>query len=240
MGKVIESACNYGVEMANDNKHGYDQLHRWLPDVDCSSLVCLCYEQAGVPVREAGASYTGNLLAGFTKCGFEAIKFKSSIPLVRGDILFYNYVKNGKTYGHAILYLGGGKIVQASINEKGTTTGGKTGDQTGKEVAVGNYYVPSRQWDYILRYTKDEEVIKVNVALTQLQLGSHCAEVGTLQTLLNSLGYTGKKDKRLTVDHEFGSNTECAVKKFQKASGMKDDGMVGQKTWTALLTDDYS
>lgn len=239
MGKVIESACNYGVELANNNKHGYDQLNRWLPDVDCSSLVCLCYEQAGVPVREAGASYTGNLLAGFTKCGFEAIKFKSSIPLVRGDVLFYNYVKNEKTYGHAILYLGGGKIVQASINEKGTTTGGKTGDQTGKEVAVGNYYIPSRQWDYILRYTKDEEVIKVNISLPLLQLGSHCPEVGTVQVLLNSLNYKGKNGKPLTVDNQFGQNVDFAVRQFQKDCGLNPDGLFGQKSWTLLLSDNY-
>ena len=138
------------------------------------------------------------------------------------------------------MYIGDNKVAQFSINEKGKTTGGASGDQTGRESSIGPYYVYSKGWDCVLRYPEEKEEIKVNVSLTQVQLGSHCAEVGTLQTLLNSLGYTGKKDKRLTIDHEFGSNTECAVKKFQKASGMKDDGIVGQKTWTALLTDDYS
>lgn len=238
MGKVIESACDYGVQLANDNSHGYDQINRWLPDVDCSSLVCLCYEHAGVPVREAGASYTGNLKAGFTKCGFTAIPFKQSVTLIRGDVLFYNYVKNGKTYGHAILYLGGGKIVQASINEKGTATGGMTGDQTGKEVAVGNYYVPSRGWDYILRYP-DKEVQTVEISMPVLQKGSQCAEVGTVQVLLNQLGYRGSNGRTLTVDHVYGSNCEYAIKNFQKAAGMNPDGICGQKTWNALLKANY-
>lgn len=35
-------------------------------------------------------------------------------------------------------------------------------------------------------------------------------------------------------DGSFGSSTEKAVKKFQKAKGLKVDGIVGQKTWKAL------
>ena len=235
MGRIIESACDYGIKLANDNSHGYDQNNRWLPDVDCSSLVTLCYENAGIPVKsKGGATYTGNLLAGFTKCGFEAIKFKSSITLVRGDVLFYNYVKNGKTYGHAILYLGNGKIVQASINEKGTITGGKTGDQTGKEVAVGNYYVPSRGWDYVIRYPEEEikqEDEKVIITLTELKLGSKGPEVKSLQILLYANGYNCG-----TADGIFGPKTYAALKNFQKARGLKDDGICGKCSWTSLLT----
>ena len=242
MGKIIEAACEYGVRIANDNSHGYDQIRRWLPDVDCSSFVTLCYENAGIPVKsKGGATYTGNLKEGFTKCGFTAIKCKPVMPgLKRGDVLFYNYVKNGKTHGHAVLYLGGGQIVQASINEKGTATGGKTGDQTGKEVSVGNYYNPSYGWDYILRYEKeDNEVVKVNIEMTQIQSGSNCAEVGTLQALLNALGYVGKNGKALSTDHDFGGNTDYAVRNFQKSVGLNPDGIVGKKTWDKILKADY-
>lgn len=57
--------------LAADPAHGYDQLHRWGPDFDCSSLVCYVVESVGVPVRSAGKStFTGNMKAGFTKCGF--------------------------------------------------------------------------------------------------------------------------------------------------------------------------
>lgn len=244
MGKIIESACEFAVRIANDDSHGYDQINRWLPDVDCSSLVVLCYEHAGIPVKsKGGATYTGNLKSGFQKCGFTVIPFWPAKPaLKRGDVLFYHYIKDGKTHGHAVIYLGDGKIVQASINEKGTATGGKTGDQTKREVSVGNYYIPARGWDYVLRYEKDEEKeedIIVNVELRQIQLGSQCPEVGTVQTLLNALGYIGKNGKKLTVDHQFGQNVEFAVKNFQKAHGIGQDGVVGGKTWPALLKADY-
>ena len=236
MGKKINSAVEWAVGIANDDSHGYDQIGRWGPDYDCSSLMISAWQQAGVPVMANGATYTGNMKNVFVKCGFKAIPFSTSIVLVKGDVLL-----NEKH--HTCMYIGDGKIVQASCNEKGGIYNGKDGDQTGKEIAVGNYYIyKNGGWDYILRYENDtnEEVIKVNVSLTQVQLGSHCAEVGTLQTLLNSLGYTGKNGKRLTVDHQFGQNVEFAVKNFQKSHGIGQDGVVGQKTWTVLLTDDYA
>ena len=54
---VIEKAVEWAVATANDNSHGYSQVDRWGPDYDCSSFVIQAYEQAGVPVRQGGASY---------------------------------------------------------------------------------------------------------------------------------------------------------------------------------------
>lgn len=237
MGKIIEAACEYGVRIANDDSHGYDQINRWLPDVDCSSLVTLCYENAGVPVKsKGGATYTGNLKEGFTKCGFTAIKCKPVMSgLKRGDVLFYNYVKNGKTHGHAVLYLGDGKIVQASINEKGTATGGKTGDQTGKEVSVGNYYNPSYGWDYILRYEKEDQEDKlVIVEMPELRQGDIRPEVGTLQIILNARGFGPLK-----VDNYLGKNTAKALGRFQESHGLTPDKICGVKTWPLALRSNY-
>lgn len=228
---VIEKAIAWAVGIAEDNSHGYDQIGRWGPDYDCSSLVISAYEQAGVPVKEAGASYTGNMRAAFVKCGFVAIPYVKGGGLLRGDVLL-----NEKH--HAALYLGGGKLVQASINEKGGIIGGKSGDQTGREIAVGNFYEYSKGWNYILRY-KGEEVATVTIEMPVLQKGAQCAEVGTSQALLNALGYVGKNGKPLTTDHIFGANVEYAVINFQKAHGMNGDGIIGAKTWPALLKADY-
>ena len=67
--------------------------------------------------------------------------------LKRGDILLVHREKGPQ---HTAIYTGGGRIVHASLNEKGTTTGGKTGDQTGREITTRDYY--DRPWDYVLRY----------------------------------------------------------------------------------------
>ena len=51
---------------------------------------------------------------------------------------------------HVAMYCGNGKEVEASINEKGTATGGQPGDQTGKEFLVRSYR--NYPWDCVLRY----------------------------------------------------------------------------------------
>ena len=54
-------------------------------------------------------------------------------------------------------------------------------------------------------------------------------EVKELQTELNKNGAS------LEVDGLFGRATEAAVKAFQKQHGLDDDGIVGARTWAALL-----
>lgn len=71
----------------------------------------------------------------------------------------------------------------------------------------------------------------VTVTLPILKKGSKGAPVGTLQTLLTAKGYDTKG-----VDNSFGSNTDNALRKYQKAAGLTADGSCGKNTWTALLT----
>ncbi|MBY0098125.1 peptidoglycan-binding protein [Mesobacillus maritimus] len=56
------------------------------------------------------------------------------------------------------------------------------------------------------------------------------ADVKKLQQILTNKGYSTKG-----TDGIFGSNTEAAVKKFQKANKLKADGIVGPATKKALL-----
>jgi len=227
----IETYIAYMMELVTNPKHGYDQIHRWGEDYDCSSAIITAV-QTVIPVKDAGATYTGNMRKAFEKCGFISIPCKNGLPtLCRGDILL------NEKY-HAAMFIGGGKVAQFSSNENGRATGGQTGDQTGRESGTMPLYNYSKGWDYVLRYQEKEDII-VNVELRQIQLGSQCPEVGTVQTLLNALGYLGKNGKPLTVDHLFGQNVEYAVKNFQKAHGIGQDGIVGAKTWPAILKADY-
>ena len=232
MSAVVERAVSWAVGIAQDDSHGYSQHNRWGPDYDCSSLVISAYEQAGVPVKEAGATYTGNMRAAFQKCGFSVLFYRLGMTLLRGDILL-------NERRHTAMYIGNGQIVQASIAETGKIYG-KEGDQTQREIEVKNFYVYRYGWDYILRYEeKESEDIIVNVELKQIQFGAKCAEVGTLQTLLNALGFKGKNGRILTTDHDFGQNVDHAVRLFQKAVDLIPDGIVGPKTWDILLKSNY-
>ena len=230
MNAVIERAVSWAVGIAQDDSHGYSQYTRWGPDYDCSSLVISAYEQAGVPVKEAGATYTANMRRAFEQCGFKAIKYGFGTVLRKGDVLL-----NEKH--HAAMYIGDGQIVQASLAETGKIYG-KEGDQTTKEIEVRNVY--RYDWDYILRYEeKESENIIVKVELKQIQLGAKCAEVGTLQTLINALGFKGKNGRILTTDHDFGQNVDHAVRLFQKSADLIPDGIVGPNTWGRLLKSKY-
>lgn len=144
--KAIESAVEWAIGIANDNSHGYDQGNRWGPDYDCSSLLITAYQQAGIKVKDAGATYTGNMYAAFKSCGFEdvtgLVNLSSGSGVQRGDILL-------NVASHTAMSIGNGQVVQASQNENGGATGGATGDQTGQEIWCTNYY--NFPWNYVLR-----------------------------------------------------------------------------------------
>ena len=227
MSAVVTEAVSWAVGIAQDDSHGYSQYKRWGPDYDCSSLVISAYEQAGVPVKEAGATYTANMRRAFEQCGFSVLLYRSGMTLVKGDILL-------NERRHTAMYIGDGRVVHASINEKGTITGGAPGDQTGKEICVRSFYTPSYGWDYVLR-CKESEVAKVNIEMPVLSYGAKCSEVGLIQTLLNSFGYVGKNNKKLTVDSDWGINVDHAFEAFQKDLNLNVDKICGQKSWNALL-----
>jgi len=60
--------------------------------------------------------------------------------------------------------------------------------------------------------------------------GARSLAVMEIQDKLTQLGYTGKKGKKLAADGEFGANTAYALKAYQKASGLKADGVYGVAT----------
>lgn len=59
--------------------------------------------------------------------------------------------------------------------------------------------------------------------------GDHDHPVRTLQDLLRERGHT------VTVDGDFGPLTDQAVRAFQQSKNLSVDGVVGPKTWGALI-----
>ena len=62
-----------------------------------------------------------------------------------------------------------------------------------------------------------------------LRRGSSGGDVSAMQNLLNGHG------AGLAVDGKFGPLTRAAVKNYQRANGLKVDGICGQQTWGSLL-----
>lgn len=97
--------------------------------------------------------------------------------------------------------------------------------------------------------TKEESVVKDNtstktekakvkkqgvctVELNVLKKSNKGSDVRALQTLLTGYGYSCGSHG---IDGDFGTDTEKAVKKYQKTKGLTVDGIVGEKTWSKLL-----
>lgn len=217
---IIENAINNALAIANNASHGYDQTSRWGPDYDCSSLMVTVWQQAGVPVKTNGATYTGNMRPAFLKSGFSdvtsSINLATGAGLKRGDVLL-----NIKS--HTAMYIGNGQIVHASINELGKVTGGQTGDQTGKEICVRSYY--NKPWDCVLRYTGETSGGVSDAAGDGiLRRGDKGNAVKDMQALLIAAGYSCGS---CGADGSFGPDTEAALKKFQAAYSLEVDGKYG-------------
>lgn len=73
-----------------------------------------------------------------------------------------------------------------------------------------------------------------------LKFGSKGTDVIDLQKQLINQRYTGKSNKKLVADGDFGHNTEFAVMQLQQKSGLKVDGIVGTATRKALRGEDTS
>lgn len=242
--KIADKAVSIITAYANDNSHGYDQARRWGPDFDCSSLIITCYEQAGVPVKTSGATYTGDMRGVFLRCGFadvsKTINFATGAGLLPGDVLL-NYVH------HTAMFIGGGRVAQARVNELGTVTGGKTGDQTGNEISIRSYY--NYPWDCALRYVAEDNTAPTNsseipnnstytpsggdeLKLRIIRRGDTGDDVRAAQILLKGRGFD---IGRYGTDGDFGYDTHNAVVQFQKSKRLTADGEIGPLTWAALL-----
>lgn len=131
---------------------GYDQSNRLDfrngGETDCSALVILTCEQAGLlpgnNIRHGiGATFTGNMRANFQERGWRALSNLPVSQLEPGDVLL-----NDKD--HTAMYVGNGQLAQASIDEHGKVAGGASGDQTGSETSVRSYY--NFPWSCVLRF----------------------------------------------------------------------------------------
>lgn len=229
---IIQDAVAWARRIAADDSHGYDQTNRWGADYDCSSFVISAYKAAGVPLE---CTYTGDMRGDMLRRGFAdvtaAVNLSTGAGVQEGDVLL-NYAR------HTALALGNGRIVQASINERGTASGGQPGDQTGREIYERAYY--NYPWDCVLRYTGDGAVTDDSseyvpsywyaVALPLLKPGMTDEAVETVQTLLSAYGYyTG------SVTCKMDALTVEAVKAYQTAHDLDADGEVGGMTWSNLL-----
>ena len=210
---------------------GYDQSQRWniVPggEADCSSLVIHVLREAGFDT--GGATYTGNMRANLTARGWMVVATypQSAAGLQAGDVLLNDS-------NHVAMYLGGGYLGQASIDERGWAAGGRSGDQTDHETNVSPFYVYRHGgWPHVLRYVGGQTAV-VTASLSADPYnpnGYDVAYVKDVQSRLESLGYSVGSSG---ADGILGPDTFNAVKAYQSAVGLATDGIPGPDTLGAL------
>ena len=229
----IELYTEWMENLAIDDSHGY-AWGGWGPqDYDCSHAVITALQTSGIPVKDYGATYTGNMKDAILACGGKdvtaSVNLGSGNGLKRGDILL-------NIANHVAVYIGGGRLVHARSSEGNNIPG----DQNGQEIRIQQYF--NYPWDCVLRFTEaydydddddteyepepvTPEEPKTSLVvdgecgpetwkaladgLPLLQQGSFSTMVMALQHILNYHG------ARLKVDSDYGPLTAEAVRKCQ-------------------------
>lgn len=212
----------------NGKKNGYSWCDIF---VDWCFIECFGYEKAlkmlYQPTKSAGAGcqYSANY--------YRAHNAFYRQPQVGDQVFFGDYGNEGHT--GIIIDVAGSVITTV----EGNTSGGYGVDANGDGVYIKRYdisthYVPGfgrPNWEVVSSNVRNEEVTDT-VNCPTIKLGSKGSDVKKAQQLLIAKGYSCGA---AGADGDFGAATYNAVKKFQAANGLEVDGIVGAKTWAALL-----
>ena len=208
---------------------GYDQSNRLDfrdgGETDCSALVLHAAREAGFDTGQA--TYTGNMRSNLTKRGWKVVANNGNPQ--KGDILLNDV-------NHVAVYIGNGKLAQASIDERGKISGGKGGDQTGRETNVSPYY--NYPWNCYLRYVGGAAVDDGKLVID----GSWGpATTRRLQEVLGCSvkdgiisGQIKNRANRNIPSAEFGSGGSSVVRALQRKLDVESDGNFGPATCKAL------
>ena len=213
----------------NGNKQGFD----W-----CDQFVDWCFfKLCGKNMYKAEylECQTGKYGAG---CGFSLKYYKAAgrfdkTPKV-GDQIFFKYTNDSSTADHTGIVV---RVTDSLVE----TIEGNSGSEVKRKVyqlndkTIVGYGHP--RYDAEPKKAIAKEVKTVDISMPVLRNGSSGTAVKTLQRLLRQLEYVNADGKSyITVDGSFGSNTEAAVRRYQKNRGARNpDGIVGEWTWNKLL-----
>lgn len=220
---------------------GYDQGNRWDirdgGECDCSSLVIWALKQGGFDTGDA--TYTGNMSSNLTKRGWRRLPADLN-TCQAGDILLND------THHVCMVLRGQGRtavIGQASINEKGTATGGRAGDQTGYETNERTVYLYRHGWNCILRWSK-AGIVKASTGTVRngkLVVDGYggpatvCEWQRQMGTVIDSVISGQSVDNRKYLLRLWscsweGDGESQLARAIQKKVGVKRDGLIGSET----------
>lgn len=227
--KVSYMVSKYGAGWKTDPEAKKDNYYsaaangaKWVGHIvyDCSGLFYAAFKSLG------GYIYHGSNTIWLKYCTSKGElkngKRDDGKELKPGMAVFtYNKKKDNR--GHIGLYIGDGKVVEASGTINGVII---------SKITASKWV----EWGELKGVDYGEPVIipvepANKTALPTLKRGSKGDAVKIVQEKLIARGYSCGASG---VDGDFGQATEKAVKAFQKDHNLKVDGIVGTKTYEAL------
>jgi len=217
--KVNYMVKNYGATWQKNSDAKDDHYYsaalygaKWIGHMvsDCSGMFVWSFKQFGLAMSHISTtiykSYCG------TK-GRLTDSLKKTIP--PGAAVFTGDTESN--HPHVGLYVGNGKVIEASGTQAGVVT---------SNITAGKW-----KWYGLLKNVQYEAAPEPDTEPLTIRKGSKGDAVKRMQTILFNLGYDLGK---WGIDGDFGSATEKALKEFQSDNRLEVDGVCGPATWAAL------
>lgn len=229
--KVNYMVKNYGENWKNNADAKNNNYYRsallgskWVGHnvADCSGMFVWAYRQYGLKIAHGSTSIYKSYCKEKGRLTDDLKK-----TLQPGAAVFTGDTESN--HPHIGLYVGNGKCIEAMGVDAGVVTSNLSAGKWKwygllKDVSYSASDAP------VSPSEPADEPIPVQ-SLPTLKKGSKGEYVTFLQTKLIQKGYDLG---RWGADGDFGSQTEKAVKQFQKDHGLTADGIVGARTWAAL------
>jgi len=220
--KVVSIAAGQvGYKEGRNNSNKYGAAYGMNNVSWCMEFIWWCFKQAGMDWYK-----TASCTACYKHYASRAV---SRDALRKGDIVFFDWDHSGDCDHVGIVESVGSSRITTI---EGNTSSGNAGSQSNGDGVYRRYRTRS-QIAKAIRPAYDAETSgggTCNVTVQEVKNGSKGGSVYVLQAFLTSKGYyTGK------VDGIAGNLTEKAIKAFQKAMGLSQDGICGTNTWKAVF-----
>lgn len=226
--KNLEKKYNSNPEAYADYKGSAKYGSKWIghPVWDCSGLCRWAMKQHGISIAHGSNSIWDRYLQ---KKG----KLTNTTVLPEGAAVFTG---TDQKKPHIGTYTGNGLVTEASGANAGVI---QTKLHGGKWKYWGLYrnvtydFIPGEQTTPIPQEPTPQSAKPAQPieTLPTLRKGAKGEYVTRMQQALKNAGFSLPK---YGIDGCFGKETLAALKAFQKANGLKADGICGPKTWAAI------
>lgn len=236
----LEKASNKNLDAktANAGSANWTKYGAWYginPGAWCAMFVSWCFGQLTGSKAGAQDMLCGFLWASCTKMynAFKAAGRLYTTPRA-GDIVVFREKTGSSTMAHTgiVTSVSGGRIYTI----EGNTSSAAGVVANGGAVAAKNYSIAYSRIGGYLRPSYDGAKVEtsttstMSVDLPLLKKGAKGEAVKALQTLLNLRG-----NNCGSVDGDFGTKTDGALRAYQLKKGLVVDGECGAKSWAALV-----